>query len=106
MPYLRISENIGHISGGLELLVGAVGPFSFFTSWKLRKTRLASSKAAIPSAPMYFSILSLRQGVKEISSSHRNQTHLANKSVLDFPVSRTDDNRLVANTSGSTSVKI
>ena len=34
------------------------------------------------------------------------KTNLANSSSTDFPVSKTDDRRLLANTSGDTSVNI
>ena len=58
----------------------------------------------IPRVPLCFD-----SGLKILSSLlwvNRARTNFANSSSTDFPVSRTDERRLLANTSGDTSVKI
>jgi hypothetical protein len=58
----------------------------------------------IPRVPMCFD-----SGLTNLSSLlwvNRVRTNFANNSSTDFPVSRTDERRLLANTSGDTSVNI
>ena len=59
-------------------------------------------KDVIPEVPIYFD-----SGLTVLSSLLRInilKTNLANSSSTDVPVSKTDDRRLLANTSGETSV--
>ena len=58
----------------------------------------------IPGVPMCFD-----SGLTILSSLlciNRSRTNFDNSSSTDFPVSRTDERRLLANTSGDTSVNI
>ena len=106
MSKFRVEKSLGQITGALKTLVEAVEAhqdLKFFENL-VSKSYTCSINDVIPRVSMCFD-----SGLIIVSSPLwiiLLETDLANSSSTDFPVSKTDDRRLLVNTSGITSVNI
>ena len=106
MPKFRVKKSLSKITRTLEALIEAVKAHQDLKSIResCKQLYFSSIIDVIPKVPMCFD-----SGLTILSSLlwiNRLMTDLSNSSSTDFPVSKTDDRRLLANTSGDTSKNI
>jgi hypothetical protein len=106
MSKFRVKKGLGKVTGALEALVEPVEAYQN-TNTVREPDEYVIQVPEDRCNPEGSYVLRLRANKTQfIVMGKRPRTNFANSSLTDFPVSRTDERRLLANTSGDTSVNI
>jgi len=104
MSEFGIKKSLNQITGALEGIIETIKRIRSESCKRVNSSYPCSMMDVIPRVPMcfYSGLMIVNSVLLTIGLS----ANLSNSSSTDFPVSKTEDRRLLANTSGDTSMNI